>query len=232
MRAALFIQFGRRGRPQVGPTSAGADHDVSAGDLHLSHDVVRHDVERVAFPRELLADGLEARHRLHVAALHGAARVKQQQLRRWLRADVEVTVFRGEAEVSRHRFAARRVLEARVEAQSRAAVGDALGDGCARAGLLILAEHERPRPERAADVAQLQRAVTEVAVGEVGLRRGVAGAIPEVAFVAAPHIAGQQAALVAVDLIEPAEVIPLRDHQVRLELAPVRDEHIVERGLE
>ena len=102
------------------------------------------------------------------------------------------------------------ILEARVETHRRPAVGGQFGDGDADSRRFIFAERERLVVECPTNVACLQRSFAENAFGQIGETGRAAGAVPEIILVPAPEFAGQQAALVAVDLVKIAEVVPLR----------------------
>ena len=122
------------------------------------------------------------------------------------------------------------VFKVGVESHWRAAVGRQLGNGNTDAGAFIFAERERLVVESAADVARLQCGFAKHSGRQVGEVRRITGAIPEVILVAPPQLPRQQAALIAVDLIEVAQMVPLRHDQVRFERATELHEHFIERS--
>ena len=75
----------------------------------------------------------------------------------------------------------------------------------------------------------MQSGLAEHAGRQVGEIRRIAGAIPKIILGLSPQFARQEAALVAVELIEITQVIPLRNDQVRFERASELHEHFVER---
>src|SRR5262249_49500016 len=86
--------------------------------------------------------------------------------------------------------------------------------------------------EGAADVAGLERGLTQHPLGQVGEVGRVPSAVPQVVFSPTPELGGQEAAVVACDLAEVTQMVPLGGDQVGLERAAVLDEHFVERALD
>ena len=101
--------------------------------------------------------------------------------------------------------------EARVKTHGHAAIGREFGNADAGAGAFVFAERERFAAGRPADVARLQGAFAEPTIFQVGVKRGTAGAVPEVVFILGPKLLWQQTTFVAFDLVELSEVIPLAD---------------------
>ena len=163
--------------------------------------------------------------------MHAAAWKEQQHFRARMIRSIKLLVSPQETVVAHDLAPGFRVFKGGVEAHRRATVRGQLGDGRANADAFIFAECERLVVEGAADVTRLQRALAQHASIEVCVIRRIAGAVPEIVFVTPPQLAWKQTTLIAVDLVEVAQVIPLRDYQIRFQRPAKLHEDLVERSL-
>ena len=63
----------------------------------------------------------------------------------------------------------------------------------------------------------MKGALAEVIIFQVGIKGGVAGAVPKIIFILRPQFGGEQAAFIGVNLPETPDVVPLPDDEVRVE---------------
>ena len=168
------------------------------------------------------------RHGVDITHVHRLAGEKQHGLRVRRVVAVDGVVFADEVVVLRNDLSGFWIGKARVKTHRHSPVGGQLGNGRPCAGALVLAQREGFAAGGPAEVARLQRAFTQEAVLQVGVKCRAAGAVPEIVLVPGPEFLGQQAAFIAVNLVEISQMVPLPNDEAGPERPAVLHEYLVE----